>query len=87
MIPQSRNYWWTLWLLSLLVPGEIWRALKGRFNSGWATSIREESGSTMVEYGLLICCISLAVLVLLQQVGSAINQIYLYIVDTLASVH
>lgn len=87
MIPQSRKYWWTLWLLSLLAPREIWRALKYRLSSGWAGLIQQESGASMAEYAILICGIALAILVLLQQVGSNINRIYLYVVDTLATVH
>ena len=41
----------------------------------------------MAEYAILICGIALAVLVLLQQVGSNLNRIYLYVVDTLNTVH
>ena len=87
MITQSRKHWWTLWLLRLLAPREIWRALKCRLNSGWAGLIRQESGASMAEYAILICGIALAILVLLQAVGSAINQVYLYVVDTLTPVH
>lgn len=87
MITQSRKYWWTLWLLSLVAPREIWRLLNYRLNSGWAGLIRRESGASMTEYAILICGIALAVLVLLQAVGSAINQVYNYLGGTLTAVH
>lgn len=87
MIPQNRNYWWTLWLLSPVALQEIWRLLKSRLSSGWAGLNQQESGASMAEYAILICGIAVAILVLLQQVGSNINRIYLYVVDTLNTVH
>jgi Flp pilus assembly pilin Flp len=87
VIPQNRKYWWTLWLPSLLAPRDIWRALKCRLNSGWAGLIQPESGASMAEYAILVCGIALAILVLLQQVGNAINQVYLYVISTLTMVH
>ena len=87
MIPQSRKYWWTLWLLNLQAPGEIWRGLKCRLNSGWAGLIRQGSGGSMAEYAILICGIALAILVLLQAFGGAINKVYQDLVDTLSLAH
>lgn len=83
MKPKSSSCWWNLRSLRYLIPGEIWLALKSRWNSGWGGSIRGEAGGSMAEYAILICGIALAILVLLQAVGSAINHVYLYLVEAL----
>ncbi len=46
---------------------------------------KDESGATAAEYTLMMTLIVSVILVLLQQVGDAINQVFAYVVNFVSS--
>jgi pilus assembly protein Flp/PilA len=45
--------------------------------------LRDESGATAIEYGLIAACISIAIIVAAQGVGSALNTTFTEVKTTL----
>jgi pilus assembly protein Flp/PilA len=47
--------------------------------------VKDESGATAIEYGLIAALVAVAIITALQALGGALNDIFQYVADQLAA--